>query len=281
MLGAIIGDIVGSPYEFTFHNIKTKDFPLFSERSKFTDDSVMTVAVGLGLIKGHGDPEATRTALIDSMHDFGNHYPFVGYGQKFFLWLFSKNPKAFNSCGNGSAMRVSTVGWAYDTLEEVEKYAKISAEISHNHPEGIKGAQATASAIFLSRTGATLDDIRSHVCGHYGYDLSRTPEEIRPGYHHIETCQESVPEAICSFLASTSYEDTIRTAVSLGGDSDTIAAIAGSIAEAFYGGIPDEIVSAAINIMREKDEKGLLLQGIQTWQEWLQGKSDVNNQKTN
>lgn len=271
MLGAIIGDIVGSPYEFTFQNIKTKDFPLFSERSKFTDDTVMTIAVGLGIISGYGDPEATRTALIENMRELGNNYPFVGYGQKFFLWLFSKNPvpKAFNSCGNGAAMRVSTVGWAFDTMEEVEEYAKVSAEISHNHPEGIKGAQATASAIFLARTGATMDDIRSHISGRYGYDLSRTPEEIRPGYHHIETCQESVPEAICAFLVSNSYEDTIRTAVSLGGDSDTIAAIAGSIAEAFYGGIPDEIKAEAMKILREKDEKGLLIQGIETWQRWL------------
>lgn len=268
MLGAIIGDIVGSPYEFTFRNIKTKDFPLFCERSKFTDDTVMTVAVGLGIIKGYGRPELTRSALINNMCAFGSQYPFVGYGQKFFIWLFSKNHKPFNSYGNGAAMQVSSVAWAYNSIEEVEKYAKISAEISHNHPEGIKGAQATASAIFLARYGATKEDIRSHINGHFGYDLSRTPEEIRPNYYHIETCQESVPEAICAFLASTSYEDAIRTAVSLGGDSDTIAAIAGSIAEAFYGGIPDDIKCAAMNILREKDEKGLLLSGITEWQEW-------------
>lgn len=237
MFGAILGDIIGSPYEFDFNNIKTKEFPLFIERSCFTDDSVMTLAVALGIMntKDKSDDEALRTNIIDSMVHFGKEYSGAGYGTNFIGWIYSKNHFPYNSFGNGSAMRVSSVAWIFDTLEDVLRAAKISAEVSHNHPEGIKGAQATAAAIFLARKGKSKSEIRLYIEKEFGYDLSRTCDEIRPNYRHVESCQETVPEAITAFLEGNSFEDVIRTAVSLGGDSDTLTAIAGSIAEAYYG----------------------------------------------
>ena len=265
MLGAIIGDIVGSPYEFTQNNIKTTDFPLFSNKSKFTDDTVMTVAVAEGAMQGHGSPESTREAIIDAMHKYGRMFPFAGYGQKFFLWLGTKKHTPYGSYGNGSTMRVSPVAWAYDTLEDVERYARISAEVTHNHPEGIKGACSTAAAIFMGRNGATQEEIRAYISERYGYDLSRTLTEIRPGYIHVESCQESVPEAIIAFLESTSFENAIRKAVSLGGDSDTIAAITGSIAEGFYREISQKIVDEAMSRLDSR-----LIAAIEAWRNWLQ-----------
>lgn len=244
MLGAIIGDIVGSVYEW--NNIKTKDFPLFSSKCFFTDDTVMTVAIAEGLMNG-GDKED----FVKAMKKYGRMYPDAGYGGGFGSWLFSEDIHPYNSWGNGSAMRVSPVAWMFDTLSEVEQYAEISAEVTHNHPEGIKGAQATAAAIFLARKGNTKDEIKAYIKSKYGYDFSRTLDEIRPSYDFNESCQETVPEAITAFLESVDFEDAIRNAISLGGDSDTLAAITCSIAEAFYG-VPEEIKEKALAILDER-----------------------------
>lgn len=240
MLGAIIGDIVGSPYEFDENNIKTKNFPLFRDESVFTDDTVMTIAVAEGLMQGYGNPERTRREIISSMHRWGRAYPDAGYGANFRMWLYRKDPKPYKSFGNGAAMRVSAAAWLYEDLQTVEQYAGISASVTHDHPEGIKGAQATAAAIFLARDGIGKEKIKAYIEGQYKYDLSRTCDEIRPGYHHVESCQQTVPEAITAFLEGSDFEDVIRTAVSLGGDCDTLTAIAGSIAEGCFP-IPDAL----------------------------------------
>ena len=244
MYGAILGDIIGSPYEFDRGN-KTKDFPLFSSNSTYTDDTVMTLAVADAFHDASSFQNCRelkeenilwiRNRLIRGMQRFGREYPHAGYGGMFRHWLRSKDPQPYGSYGNGSAMRVSSVGWLFNDLETVRFMARLSAEVTHNHPEGIKGAEATASAIFLARTGSTKAEIRTYIEENYGYDLSRTCDEIRPGYHHVESCQETVPDAITAFLEGQSFEDVIRTAVSLGGDCDTLTCIAGSIAEAFYG----------------------------------------------
>lgn len=244
MIGAIIGDIVGSVYEWD--NIKIKDFPLFSPGCFFTDDTVMTLAIADGLMNG-----GSSENFITAMKKYGLIYPDAGYGGRFGSWLFSENIQPYNSWGNGSAMRVSPVAWAFTTLSEVEQYAEVSAAVTHNHPEGIKGAQATAAAIFLARKGKCKDDIKTYIENKYGYDLSRTLNEIRPDYHFNESCQETVPEAITAFLESVDFEDAIRNAISLGGDSDTLAAITGSIAEAAYG-IPEEIKGKALTILDER-----------------------------
>ncbi len=235
MYGAILGDMIGAPYEFD-RGGKTKDFPLFSEGSDFTDDSVMTVAVAEALLDSREkSDDEIRAAVVESMQKWGRRYPNAGYGGMFYQWLRKKEPKPYGSFGNGSAMRVSSVGWLFDTIERTRKVARLTAEVTHNHPEGIKGAEAAASAIFMARNGSTKDEIRDYIIGEFGYDLSRTCDEIRPGYHHVETCQETVPEAITAFLEGGDFEDVIRTAVSLGGDCDTLTCIAGGIAEAFYG----------------------------------------------
>lgn len=241
MIGAILGDMIGSPYEFD-RGGKTKDFPLFSERSVFTDDTVMTVAVAdalLGAGKNASDSQITGR-LIASMRRFGAEYPDAGYGTGFYFWLHSNDPKPYNSFGNGSAMRVSPAAWLFDDLESVLHAARLTALVTHNHPEGIKGAKAAASAIFLARTGQKKAYIKQYIEREFGYDLSRSCDEIRPGYRHVETCMETVPEAITAFLEGGSFEDVIRTAVSLGGDCDTLTCIAGSIAEGFYG-VPAEL----------------------------------------
>ena len=236
MIGAILGDIIGSPYEFDAGD-KTKDFPLFSEESQFTDDTVMTLAVAQGFMDSMegADDEAIRENIVRTMHEFGQRYPNAGYGGCFGMWLFLEGYEPYNSFGNGSAMRVSSAAWLFDNLDAVRHAARLSAEVTHNHPEGIKGAESTAAAIFLARTGHCKDEIKTYIEENFGYDLSRTCDEIRPTYHHIESCQRTVPEAIIAFLEGSDFEDVIRTAVSLGGDCDTLAAIAGSIAEAFYG----------------------------------------------
>ncbi len=236
MIGAMLGDIIGSPYEFD-NGDKKKRFPLFSWQSKFTDDSVMTVAVADSLLSslGGSDEEVTK-ALINSMRHWGKKYPFAGYGTRFYRWLFyDEDPKPYNSCGNGSAMRVSAAGWLFDTLEETRHSAYLTAAVTHNHPEGIKGAEATASAIFLARTGKNKEEIKDYIVREFGYDLSRTCDEIRPEYFHVELCQKTVPEALTAFYEGIDFEDVIRTAVSLGGDCDTLTCIAGSVAEAYYG----------------------------------------------
>ena len=239
MFGAILGDIVGSPYEFNANNYKAKDFPLFCDRSEFTDDTVMTLAVAQALMNAE-EGEDLKARLVRSMQSIGRRYPYCGYGGRFFHWMFSKDPKPYESYGNGSGMRVSSVAWLCDDLESVRNLARITASVSHNHPEGYKGAEAIASAIFLARTGSTKDEIRDYIVQEFGYDLSRTCDEIRPTYRMDETCQGSVPEAITAFLEGTDFEDVIRTAVSLGGDSDTIADMAGAIAEGFYG-VPGDL----------------------------------------
>ena len=232
MYGAILGDIIGSPYEFDMGG-KTKDFPLFSEESYFTDDTVMTLAVAEAFM---GAPDAAiGKRLVASMQKWGHRYPGAGYGVRFSRWLDSADPKPYNSFGNGSAMRVSSVAWLYEDLATVRRMARLSAAVTHNHPEGIKGAEATAAAIYLARTGSSKAAIKTYMEEEFHYDLSRSCDEIRPFYHHVESCQETVPEAITAFLEGESFEDVIRTAVSLGGDCDTLTAIAGSIAEGFYG----------------------------------------------
>ena len=241
MYGAILGDIIGSPYEFG-RGSKSKDFPLFSPDSTYTDDSVMTLAVAdafLSLLPETTD-EDIRRQLIQSMQTYGQKYPYAGYGGMFRRWLKAPNPQPYGSYGNGSAMRVSSAGWLFDNLETVRHMARLSAEVTHNHPEGIKGAEATASAIYLARTGSTKAEIKAYIEADFHYDLSRTCDEIRPTYRHVESCQETVPEAITAFLEGESFEDVIRTAVSLGGDCDTLTCIAGSMAEGFYG-VPEEL----------------------------------------
>lgn len=231
MYGAIIGDIVGSIYEF--NNIKTKEFPLFRERCDYTDDTVMTLAVAQALLKSREQKRDFKEILIEEMQDFGRRYPGRGYGCGFASWLDSKDPQPYNSYGNGSAMRVSPCGLMAVTLSEALSLAKASAEVTHNHPEGIKGAQAVAGAIFLAKCRKSKEEIKSFIETNF-YDLDKTLEDIRPSYYFNETCQKTVPQAIQAFLESNNFEDAIRNAISLGGDSDTLAAITGSIAWTFY-----------------------------------------------
>ena len=249
MLGAILGDMVGSPFEFDHNNHKSKDFPLLSEKSHFTDDTVMTVAVARGLIAGQGEAQKTFAEVRYEMRRLGKAYPDAGYGGMFRRWLCAEHPQPYGSFGNGSAMRVAAAGWLFDTLDKTLEMAKVTAEVTHNHPEGIKGAQATA-AIFLARTGHSKPEIRQYVEQTFGYDLSRTCDEIRPYYCHVETCQQTVPEAIIAFLESTGFGDALRNAVSLGGDSDTLACITGGIAEAFYG-MPQELRAETLKRLPE------------------------------
>ncbi len=247
MYGAILGDIIGSPYEFDQNNIKTTDFPLFSERSEFTDDSIMTLAVAEALMNCgiDADEETMKKALVEAMKKYGRRYPFAGYGVNFSMWLEQENPKPYNSFGNGSAMRVSPAAWlCQENLQQMLQIAAITAVVSHNHPEGIKGAQATAAVIFMALHGASKAEIKDTITKAFGYDLSRSCDEIRPTYHHVESCQETVPQAICAFLEGDSFESVIRLSVSLGGDSDTLTCIAGSMAEAFYG-VPEDLKQEA------------------------------------
>jgi ADP-ribosylglycohydrolase len=233
MLGAIVGDIVGSVYEAT--PIKCKDFPLLTDLSTFTDDTVLTVAVARAILD--------RSPYVETLKHFGRRYPHAGYGASFYQWIFASHSAPYNSWGNGSAMRVSPVGLAFDTAEDVLNHARRTAEVTHNHPEGIKGAQATALAVFLARTGASKADIKQNISMRFGYNLDRTLEAIRPIYSFDVSCQGSVPESIIAFLESVAFEDAIRNAVSLGGDSDTMACIAGAIAQAFYQEIPANLVA--------------------------------------
>lgn len=229
LCGAIAGDIIGSVYER--NRTKNRGFHLFSSSSKFTDDTVMTVA--------NADWLLTGDSLLGIMQDYGNRYPHAGYGGMFRSWLREDEPKPYNSFGNGSAMRVSPIGWAFDSLEETLEAAKQSAEVTHNHPEGIKGSQAVAACVFMARTGKSKQEIKEYVESSFGYNLNRTCDEIRPNYHFDVTCQGSVPESIIAFLESTDFESAVRLAVSLGGDADTMGAISGGIAEAYYGGVPE------------------------------------------
>ena len=240
MYGAILGDMIGSPYEFDMSG-KTKDFPLFVPGSRFTDDTVMTVAVAEALMDtlGKGEEELLR-ALAESMQRWGRRYPNAGYGGRFIRWLASPDPKPYHSWGNGSAMRVSAAGWLFGTLEETRRAAVRTAMVTHDHPEGIKGAEAAASAVFLARTGAGTGEIRDYIARQFGYDLDRTCDEIRPGYSFDVSCQGTVPEAVIAFLEAENFEDNLRTAVSLGGDCDTLTCISAAIGEAFWG-VPEEL----------------------------------------
>ncbi|MFQ7688109.1 MAG: ADP-ribosylglycohydrolase family protein [Anaerobutyricum soehngenii] len=254
MYGAILGDIIGSPFEFD-RGDKTKEFDLFTKGCDFTDDSVMTIAVGEALLAV--GPEATvkeiEEAVVTNMQDWGKRYPYAGYGGRFRYWLRERNPKPYGSYGNGSAMRVSAVGWLYDSLERTREVARATANVTHNHPEGIKGAEATASAIYMARNESSKEEIKEYIEREFHYNLDRTLDEIRPGYHMDETCQRTVPEAIIAFLESKDFEDAIRNAVSLGGDTDTLGAITGSIAEAFYG-----ISAVLIAECRSRIDEGLM-----------------------
>jgi len=239
VLGAIIGDIIGSVHEFA--GTKTTDFPLFQPRSTFTDDTVLTVAVADCLLTG--------APYVDKFHEYTIDYPNRGYGLGFFNWVHAGLREPYNSWGNGSAMRVSPVGFAFDDLADVLKAAKESAEVTHNHPEGIRGAQATAMAVFLARQGESRKKIRGAIVKRFRYDLGRRVDDIRPAYRFNESCQGTVPEAITAFLDSTDYEEAVRLAVSLGGDADTLACITGGIAEAFYGGVPARIAAQAAGFL--------------------------------
>jgi len=232
VLGAIAGDIIGSVFEH--HPIKTVEFPLFSERSTFTDDTVLTVAVANAILNGW--------AYGPTIKAFGRRYPYAGYGASFYQWLQLAEIQPYNSWGNGSAMRVSPVGYAFESEEAVLQEARKSAVVTHNHPEGIKGAEATALAIYWARTGRNKEDIRREIERRFGYDLGRRLADIRPSYRFDVSCQGSVPESIIAFLESEGVEDAIRKAISLGGDSDTMGCIAGGIGEAYYGVVPTEIV---------------------------------------
>jgi ADP-ribosylglycohydrolase len=242
MLGAIAGDIIGSVYESA--PIKSTDFPLFRKDCFFTDDTVLTVAVADCLL--------SRANYTDKFKKYFKLYPYAGYGAAFYGWASSSSREPYGSWGNGSAMRVSPIGMALDSLDEVLEEAKRSAVVTHNHPEGIKGAQATAAAIFLARSGATKEDIRRFVIATYGYDLSEPLDSIRPRYRFDISCQGTVPPAITAFLESEDYEDAIRKAISLGGDSDTLACITGGIAEAFYGGVPQHIAKRVCQILDDR-----------------------------
>ncbi len=245
MYGAILGDIIGSPFEFD-RGEKTKDFELFSTYSCFTDDTVMTVAVAEALLNAGYDAsvDEIKEACIDSMKKWGQQYPNCGFGGRFIWWVLGQDREPYGSYGNGSAMRVSSAGWLYDTIERTREVARATAEVTHNHPEGIKGAEATAVVIFMARKGASKEDIKKYVETEFDYDLDRSLDEIRPTYRHVEDCMHTVPEAIIAFLAGEDYEDTVRNAVSLGGDTDTLGAIAGAMAEAMYG-VPGELVVEA------------------------------------
>ena len=245
MYGAIFGDIIGSRFEFD-QGGKTKDFTLFTAEDDYTDDTVMTVAVADALLSVGKEAtlEQIRRAVIRSMKAWGKKYPWAGYGSRFLVWLFSEgDAEPYGSYGNGSAMRVSAVGWLYNSLERTREVARATAEVTHNHPEGIKGAECTAAVIYLARTGADKKEIQSYVEREFGYDMSKSVDALRPLHEHVESCMDSLPKALVSFLEGESYEDTVRNAVSLGGDTDTLAAIAGSMAEAYYG-IPDSVMNA-------------------------------------
>lgn len=254
MIGAIAGDIIGSVHEGA--GTKTKDFPLFHEYCRFTDDTVLTLAVASQLLGG-GD-------YVDAFHDFFHAYPRAGYGGTFIQWARHRERDPYNSWGNGSAMRVSPIGFAFDSLDEVMAHAKASAQVTHNHPEGIRGAQATAVAILLARRGREKADIKGHIETEFGYQLGDRLDEIREAYTFDVSCQGSVPQSMIAFLESESYEDAIRNAISLGGDADTMACIAGGIAEAFYGSVPDDI-SARVFELLDARLRNIAVQFIQKY----------------
>ena len=273
MLGAILGDIIGMPFEFNPH--KSTEFELITPRCTFTDDTVMTCAVAEALMKvfktrwpeviTQEDEENFKLEVINYMQSLGNLYPDAGYGLRFYNWLNQSQPKPYNSLGNGSAMRVAPVAWAFDDLEQVERFAELSAVVTHNNPEGIRGAKAVAAAIFLARKGKTQDEIKDYISDNYYYNLTRKIENIRWDYKFNETCPGSVPEAIIAYLEAKDFESAVRNAVSLGGDADTQADIAGAIAEGSFG-IPDEIISACLSKLDDN-----LRNILRKWRNFMRG----------
>ena len=273
MIGAIFGDIVGSVYEF--NNTKQTDFPLLTKWSRPTDDTIMTLAIARGLMYTWGkSDEETKYGLIRSMQKMGRKYPYAGYGRRFAGWLLEDYPRPYNSYGNGSGMRVSSVGWLCGSLDNTLHFAKLTAEVSHNHPEGIKGAQAIAASVFLARSGISKEDICTFAANAFHYCMDRTLDEIRPKYHFDVSCQGSVPEALLAFRESDNYEDAIRKAVSLGGDSDTIACMAGAIAEAYYG-MPEYLKQIAMHFL-DPECRGIVEQFQKFCHE--QGRSEPDEQ---
>ena len=277
MYGAILGDIIGSPFEFD-RGDKTKEFDLFTKGCDFTDDSVMTIAVGEALLAVglEATVKEIEEAVVTNMQDWGKRYPYAGYGGRFRYWLRERNPRPYGSYGNGSAMRVSAVGWLYDSLERTREVARATANVTHNHPEGIKGAEATASAIYMARNESSKEKIKEYIEREFHYNLDRTLDEIRPGYHMDETCQRTVPEAIIAFLESKDFEDAIRNAVSLGGDTDTLGAITGSIAEAFYG-ISDVLIAEC----RSRIDEGLMTDILDEFDHILGRDKNADSDKKN
>lgn len=259
MYGAVIGDIVGSPFEFD-RSPKVKNFgPLFTEESFFTDDSVMTFAVAEALLSSE-KKDSDRTImqnLVRCMQRWGREYPNAGYGGRFVHWLWSQNPEPYGSFGNGSAMRVSAAGWLYDSMQRTREIAQLTALVSHNHPEGIKGAESVAAAIYMARNGFSKEEIKKYIIKEFDYDFSRTLDEIRPSYRHVESCQETVPEAFTAFFEGEDFEDVIRNAVSLGGDCDTLTCIAGAIGDAYFG-VPQWILDECLKKLDLEMRKLLL-----------------------
>ena len=244
--GAILGDIIGSSHEFD-RGPWTKDFTLIEAGSNFTDDTIMTLAIAraLELVGKDANEDDVKTACVKMMQMYGAAFPDAGYGANFFHWLYSDNPHPYNSCGNGSAMRVSPAGWLYEDLDRTREVARWTAEVTHNHPEGIKGAECTASVIWMARHGLSKDDIIIKIIDDFGYNLSQSVEDLIPQHKHNETCQDSMPKALVAFYEGEDFEDVIRNAVAMGGDTDTIAAIAGSMAEAFYG-VPEDLMNKGL-----------------------------------
>ena len=246
MIGAIVGDIVGSKYEWVY--FKSKDFEFWDpDKCSFTDDSVMTIAVAMALADWKKNGGDLPTHVVRRIRELGRRYPHAGYGGRFDRWLFSADARPYNSYGNGAAMRVSACGWAANSIEEAVALSDAVTAVTHNHPEGLKGAAATAACVYLARTGTPKDEIRRHVEENY-YKIDFTIDEIRPTYEFDPSCQGTVPQALAAFFESVSFEDAIRNAISIGGDSDTIAAIAGGVAGAYYG-VPDDIRDMAMNYL--------------------------------
>ena len=273
MYGAIIGDIIGSRFEF--NNLLSKDFTLLTGSSRFTDDTVMTCAVAQAILDSAPDRSDLSEKAVAAMQRIGRQYPCCGYGRKFFDWMFTENPQPYNSCGNGSAMRISAVGFAAESMEQAKEMSAAVTKVSHDHPEGMKGAEATAVAIVLARQGKSKEEIKAYIEKNYAYDLSETVDGYREkwGGHGKEICQVSVPQAFVCFFEGEDYEDVIRNCISIGGDSDTIAAIAGGIAEAYFG-VPEHLVNACKKILSPE-----LLEICEVFESRYPGKAQVKTGK--
>jgi len=265
MIGAIIGDIVGSRFEWD--NYRHKDFELFTPKCFATDDSIMTLAIGKAIMESKPDWSDLDAQAVLCMQEVGRPYPYCGYGGRFHGWMYSDDPQPYNSFGNGAAMRVSACGFVAKSLEEAKLLSRKVTEVTHNHPEGIKGAEATVVAIYMARTGSSMEDIREEIDREY-YPMNFTLDGIRDTYEFNETCQDTVPQALMAFFESNSFEDAIRNAISIGGDSDTLTAITGGIAEAFYG-VPEEICAKAKSYLDER-----LIKIYEDYKSWIAKDSD-------